>query len=86
MMNEIELLVDAIELLEACDCIPNVDNIKRHLEECMNNLYSGIGKQAHLRREALGIADETGITWLEQDLEDMKQIEIIRNVLKYFNE
>lgn len=67
-MNEV------IEYLKSWDCKPTKENIANTLSRWMENLYSHVGKAAHEHEAKIGIKDETGISWEEQDLITLQQI------------
>lgn len=74
-------LIEVIEYLESWDCKPTKENIKKTLERWIQNLYSHIGIAAHKYEQELGIVDETGMTWEEQDLLHFQQIDRYKKCL-----
>jgi len=75
------VIKEVIEYLKSWDVTPTKENIKEVLTEWINNLYSHIGVEAHKNELALGIKDETGLSWEEQDNIMLSQIEDYKNAL-----
>lgn len=74
-MNISQEFTEVIDYLESWDIKPTKENIKRVLEKWIENLYSHIGIAAHMHELDCGIEDLTGMSWEEQDMEMLKQIE-----------
>lgn len=72
---------EVIEYLESWDCEPTKENIIKTLRKWIENLYSQIGKAAHEHLLACGIIDKTGMSWEEQDMQMLKQIEKYKQCL-----
>ena len=53
------------------------------LRDCIANLKSHIGEEAHRYLERVGVIDNTGLTWEEQDRNTQKEIERYEELLKY---
>lgn len=68
-------MVEVIEFLESWDCKPTKEEMIKTLREWIKNLYSHIGVAAHEHSLACGIVDETGVSWEEQDMQMLQQIE-----------
>ena len=64
---------EAKEYLESWDCPVTRDNIIKCVTEWRDNLRSQIGEEAHKRSLALGIVDDTGMSWEEQDRYAIRQ-------------
>lgn len=78
-MNDV--IQEAIDYLESWDIEPTKEKIKRVLNNWMENLYSHIGVAAHDNELKCGVEDLTGMTWEEQDIQMLKQIESYKNYL-----
>ncbi len=63
------------EYLESWDCPVTREQVIKIVSEWRDNLKSYIGKEAHQRLMALGVIDETGMSWEEQDNQSAKKIE-----------
>ena len=72
-MNDV--IQEVIDYLESWDIEPTKEKIKRVLNNWIENLYSHVGVEAHKHEEECGIDDLTGMTWEEQDIQMLKQIE-----------
>lgn len=55
----------------------------KEINKCISNLKSHMGVEAHRREFELGIIDETGISWEEQDNYMQKQINEYQRLLEY---
>lgn len=77
-MNDV--IQEAIDYLESWDIEPTKEKIKSVLNNWIENLYSHIG-EAHKHEKECGIVDLTGMTWEEQDVQMLKQIESYKNCL-----
>jgi transcription initiation factor IIE alpha subunit len=75
------VLKEVIEYLESWDCKPTKENIKKVLNKWIENLYSHVGIEAHKHLLACGIIDNTGMTWEEQDMQYLQQIDIYKKCL-----
>lgn len=73
-LREMNKMTEVIEYLESLDIEPTKENIKRTLNKWISNLYSHVGKAAHEHEAKIGIKDETGISWEEQDLITLQKI------------
>lgn len=76
-MNDV--IQEAIDYLGSWDIEPTKEKIKRVLNNWIENLYSHVGAKAHKHEEECGIVDLTGMTWEEQDIQMLKQIESYKN-------
>ena len=74
-------MTEVIEYLESWDIEPTKENIKRTLNKWINNLYSHVGVAAHKHSLSCGVIDETDMTWEEQDMIMLKQIERYKRLL-----
>lgn len=74
-------MTEVIEYLESLDVEPTKENIKRTLNKWINNLYSHIGEAAHKHSLSCGVIDETVMTWEEQDMITLEQIERYKKIL-----
>lgn len=75
------ILEEVIEYLKSCDVKPTEENIKYTLNKWIKNLYSHVGAEAHEHSLACGVVDETGMTWEEQDIIMLQQIEEYKKCL-----
>ena len=80
-MNINQEFTEVIDYLESWDIKPTKENIKRVLKKWIENLYSHIGAEAHRHEIDCGIEDLTGMSWEEQDMEMLKQIERYKQCL-----
>ena len=55
----------------------------KEINECISNLKSHMGAEAHRRESELGIIDKTGVSWEEQDRYMQKQIDEYQRLLEY---
>ncbi len=78
-----EAIEDAKEDLLSWDCEPTNENLIRNFNKWIDNLYSHIGDSAHLHLLSLGIADETGLSWAEQDARTLEQIELYKECVNH---
>ena len=53
------------------------------VKEYIKNLESHIGVEAHKKLKELGVIDNTGMTWEEQDIQTEKQIKEYKDLLDY---
>lgn len=74
-------LMEVIAYLESIDCEPSKEAIKRVLNTWINNLYSHLGPEAHRHSLECGIADETGLSFEEQDALMLQQIKEYKDCL-----
>jgi hypothetical protein len=75
------ILKEVVEYLESWDCKVTKENIKKVLDEWIDNLYSHVGIEAHKHSLACGVVDETGMTWEEQDAQYLQQIDRYKKCL-----
>lgn len=75
------ILEEVIEYLESCDCESTQENIKKTLNKWIQNLYSHVGIEAHKHSLSNGVVDETGMTWEEQDMQYLQQIDRYKKCL-----
>lgn len=68
-------MTEVIEFLESCDCKPTKEEMIKTLRKWIKNLYSHVGVAAHEHSLACGIVDKTGMSWEEQDMQMLQQIE-----------
>lgn len=80
-----DLFMDICMDLWAGDCKISLDLFKRTINERIDNLRSSIGPEAHKKLQELGIIDETGLTWEEQDKYSRQQIKAYIDLLDYIN-
>lgn len=78
-MNDV--IQEAIDYLESWDIEPTKEKIKRVLNNWIENLYSHVGVEAHKHEKECGIVDLAGMTWEEQDIQMLKQIESYKKLL-----
>ena len=57
----------------------------KEINERISNLKSHIGVEAHRREAELGIIDETGMSWEEQDKYMQKEINEYQGLLEYLD-
>lgn len=76
------ILEEVIEELESWDLEPTEELIKQTLNKWIKNLYSQIGVAAHEHALACGIIDNTEMTWEEQDMLMLQQIERYKKCLE----
>lgn len=74
-------LTEVIDYLENWDIKPTKEKIERVLNNWIENLYSHIGIESHRHESECGIEDLTGMTWEEQDVQMLKQIEKYKKCL-----
>lgn len=79
------ILQEVIEYLESWDVKPTQQNITQVLNEWIENLYSHIGAEAHKHSLECGVVDETEMTWEEQDMYMLNQINKYKKCLKDLN-
>ena len=75
------VLSEVIEYLESYDMLPSTKNIKKVISEWISNLYSHIGAEAHKHQRELDVIDKTGMSWEEQDMQMLKQIQDYKEAL-----
>lgn len=56
------------------------------VKEYIKNLESHIGEEAHKKLKELGVIDNTGMTWEEQDAQTGKQIKEYKDLLDYLQD
>lgn len=78
-----KLFMDIMMDLWAGDAEVSYELFIKEINKCINNLKSYIGKEAHQRLEAMGVKDETGMSWEEQDENTMRQIKKYIELLDY---
>ena len=76
------VILEVIEELESWDIEPTKENMIWELNKWITNLYSHVGKAAHGREAEIGIIDETGIPWEEQDAQMLQKIETYKATIK----
>lgn len=76
------VIEEVIEYLESWDIEPTIDLIRSTLIKWITNLYSHVGIAAHAHSSACGVENRTGISWLEQDIQMLKQIEEYKKCLE----
>ena len=81
MKETIPEIEEVIDYLECWDVNPTKENIKRVLNQWIENLYSHIGNEAHKHSLECGVVDETGMTWEEQDRYMLQQIDRYKRCL-----
>ena len=74
-------LAEAIDYLESWNIEPTKEKIKRVLNNWIENLYSHMGVEAHRYEIKCGITDLTEMTWEEQDMQMLIQIEKYKKCL-----
>ena len=80
-MDVKQTLEEVIEHLKSWDVKPTEEIIKQTLSKWIENLYSHIGAEAHKHSLACGVVDETGMTWEEQDMQMLQQIDRYKKCL-----
>lgn len=80
-MDTKQTLEEVVEYLESWDVEPTEELIKQTLNKWIENLYSQIGAEAHKHLLACGIVDKTGMTWEEQDMQMLQQIDRYKKCL-----
>ena len=75
------VIAEAIECLESYDIEPTMENIKKEIGQWIENLYSHVGIEAHKHAENCGVVNETGMSWEEQDMLMLKEIERYKKCL-----
>lgn len=80
-MTTVETISEIIEYLDSFDCMPTKENVEKTLRKWIGNLRSQIGEEAHLHRLACGVIDETGMSWEEQDVLRLQQIQHYKECL-----
>lgn len=65
------------------DVTISYDRFTQEIQERIKNLESYIGEDSHKHLESLGIIDNTGMTWEEQDAQTQKEIEKYKELLSY---
>lgn len=76
-----QTITEVVEYLESWDVKPTKENMKKVLNKWIANLYSHIGTEAHKHSLACGIVDKTGMTWEEQDMYALQQIDRYKKCL-----
>ena len=56
---------------------------KQEINNRIENLSSTIGEAAHRHLLEIGVTDETGMTWEEQDMYTKNQIDKLQQLLNY---
>lgn len=77
------LFMDICMDLWAGDVSISYDRFKEEILTRITNLKSHMGADAHRREAELGIIDETGMSWEEQDAQLQKQIDEHQQLLDY---
>lgn len=75
------VIKEVIEKLEDFQMEITIDNVKSVINKWIENLYSHIGKEAHEYSLICDVADETGMTWEEQDNYMLQKINEYRKCL-----
>ena len=76
------VITEVVEYLYSWDIEPTKENIKRILNRWIKNLYSHIGIESHQHSLSCGITDQTGLTWEEQDMQTLQQIETYKKCIE----
>ena len=74
-------MTEVIEYLESCDIEPTKENIKITLNKWISNLYSHVGEAAHKHSLSCGVIGKTNMSWEEQDMIILEQIERYKRIL-----
>ncbi len=78
-----ELFFNVCLDLWAGDVAITYDIFRETVGTYIRNLESHIGEDAHKHLADLGVIDETGMTWEEQDEQTKKQIDEYKKLLDY---
>lgn len=76
-----DLFMDICMDLWAGDVTISYERFIKEIQERIENLESYIGEDAHKRLESMGIEDNTGMSWEEQDKQTEKQISEYKELL-----
>lgn len=82
-IEEYKLFVDICMDMWTGDCQISYNGFVEEITNRINNLSSSVGNEAHEKLEALGVVDETGLTWEEEDKYTKEQISGYENLLTY---
>lgn len=63
----------------------SLEGFKAQIETYISNLESHIGPEAHKRLADMGVIDNTGMSWEEQDAQTRADIEKYKELLDYLN-
>ena len=77
------LFVDICMDLWSGDCDISYEFFMKVVHERIDNLYSHIGQAAHESLAAKGVIDNTGESWIEQDMRLMEQIKKHQQLVEY---
>ena len=80
-MDTKQTLEEVVEYLKSWDVKPTEELIKQTINKWIKNLYSHIGAEAHKHYLACEVVDKTGMTWEEQDMQILQQIEKYKRCL-----
>jgi len=78
-----ELFMNICMDLWSWDAEISYELFTKTLRDCIANLKSHIGEEAHRYLESVGVIDNTGLTWEEQDRNTQKEIARYEELLKY---
>lgn len=78
-----DLFMDICMDLWSGDVTISYDIFTQEIHERIKNQESYIGEDSHKRLESLGIIDNTGMTWEEQDAQTQKEIAKYKELLSY---
>ena len=81
-----QLFINVCMDLWAGDCGITYELFIETLNERIDNLYSHIGKEAHERYRVMGVEDNTGLSWIEQDKQILKEIERYQKLIDYLKD
>ena len=80
-MSVRQVFAEVIDYLESWDIEPTKEKMKNVLNNWIGNLYSHVGAESHRHEMECGIDDLTGMTWEEQDVRMLEQIERYKKCL-----
>lgn len=78
-----ELFMDICMDLWSRDASISYQMFASQVKQYIENLKSHMGYAAHLHEQTLGITDETGMSWEQQDEQTQKQIDEYEALLRY---
>lgn len=78
-----DVIEDVASYLWSYDAKPTKKLIKETINKWIENLYSHIGAEAYKHSLSCGVVDKTGMTWEEQDMQMLQQIDKYKKCLMY---
>lgn len=79
-----DIVVEEFDMWDVSEKNRTVQRVRELLSKWCDNLRSQMGEEAHQHLSALGIVDETGMTWSEQDESFRKQIQTYENYMEQY--